>query len=81
MTVTALVDRDEPGVRVAYALSRAVGNAVTRNRLRRRLRAIVHTLPLAPGAYLISASVAATELGPDDLTAHLTRAVTAATCA
>jgi ribonuclease P protein component len=40
---------------VAYALSGA-GNAVARNRLRRRLRAAVGGADLAPGAaYLVSA--------------------------
>jgi len=41
--------------RVAYAIGRAAGPAVARNRLRRRLRAIVATVPLSPGAYLIAA--------------------------
>ena len=43
--------------RVAYALGRSVGSAVVRNRIRRRLRAIVEARrdALAPGAYLIAA--------------------------
>jgi ribonuclease P protein component len=54
--------RHQPGeradrARVAYAIGRRVGTAVTRNRLRRRLRAIVATAEaegrLDPGAYLI----------------------------
>jgi ribonuclease P protein component len=39
--------------RVAYAIGRAVGPAVDRNRLRRRLRALLAAAPPAPGLYLI----------------------------
>jgi ribonuclease P protein component len=44
--------------RVAYAVSRRVGGAVERNRLRRRLRAVVAGAAprLAPGAYLVAAT-------------------------
>ena len=50
---------DEPS-RVAYAIPRAVGGAVERNRLRRRLRATVRELEpeLRPGAYLVGAGPA-----------------------
>ena len=43
--------------RVAFALSRFSGNAVERNRARRRLRAIFskHADRLAPGRYLVGA--------------------------
>lgn len=51
---------------MAFALGRALGPAVTRNRLRRRLRAICRTLTAAgelpPGLLLIGASPAAVEL-------------------
>jgi len=42
---------------VAYAVGRAVGNAVQRNRVRRRLREAVRSLDerLASGAYLFGA--------------------------
>src|ERR1700694_4726853 len=44
--------------RVAYAVGRSVGNAVQRNRLRRRLRAIVSDRAVAwrPGASLVGGS-------------------------
>ena len=51
---------------VAFAIGRAVGPAVTRNRLRRRLRAILAELdavvPLPPVTMLIGATPAATKL-------------------
>jgi ribonuclease P protein component len=54
-------DPDQPPS-VAYAVPKAVGGAVERNRLRRRLRAMVRELEseLVPGgAYLLSAGPAA----------------------
>lgn len=43
--------------RVAYAISRTVGGAVVRNRIRRRLRAMVTDLgaDLPPGDWLVTA--------------------------
>lgn len=55
--------RAEPA-RVAYRVSRRIGNAVTRNRVRRRLRAAVerHAAALAPGsAYLVTAETGAAQ--------------------
>lgn len=37
---------------VAFAIGRAIGPAVVRNRTRRRLRALLWHAPLPPGAYL-----------------------------
>lgn len=50
--------------RVAYSVGRRVGGSVERNRLRRRLRAIVVELvdELRPGAYLIGAAPGAARL-------------------
>jgi ribonuclease P protein component len=49
--------------RVAFAISRRVGPAVVRNRVRRRLRAVAAEMAatggLAPGDYLVAAAPAA----------------------
>ena len=77
MTVTWLPgDSDEPP-RVAYAVGRRVGGAVVRNRLRRRLRAVVSELEpqLKGGAYLVGAAPAATELTYGDLRRTVAEAV------
>ena len=72
--------------RVAYSIGRACGPAVTRNRLRRRLREIVRQLdrlePLPPGLLLIGARPSAVELTFDQLrveTEHLLRSATTTT--
>jgi ribonuclease P protein component len=60
--------------RVAYAVGRAAGGAVARNRVRRRLRAATraHAALLAPGhAYLVGAGAGADELGYAELAADL----------
>jgi len=58
---------------VAFSLSRTLGPAVRRNRLRRRLRAILRELePTMPGGLLmIGASQAALELTFDQLRGQL----------
>jgi len=62
---------------VAYAVGRAVGTAVARNRLRRRLRAIVSERAerLPAGAYLVRAGPEAAGLGSADLRTALVRAL------
>lgn len=67
--------------RVAYALSRRTGNAVARNRVRRRIRGALQSLPgpLAPGLYLFSSGPAAATLPFDALRAHVAGACAAAT--
>ena len=74
MTVVRLDDGADPP-RVAYAVGRAVGPAVTRNRLKRRLRARVAELPLAPGTYLVSAGPSASTLSEQALRADLEAAL------
>lgn len=53
---------------VAFAIGRPVGNAVTRNRLRRRLRALVRERSWPPGWYLVGTHPDASELTFDQLT-------------
>jgi len=65
--------------RVAYAVGRRTGKAVTRNRLRRRLRAAVGQVPgLAPGAYLVAAGPEAVEMGFEELKNQVAEAMTGA---
>ena len=54
---------------VAYAIGRRTGNAVVRNRLRRRLRSAVREVAgkTAPGAYLIGAERAGIDVSYQDL--------------
>ena len=64
ITVTFVDGPPDQPPRVAFAVGRRVGGAVVRNRLRRRLRAIVTDAApiLRPGAYLISAAPAAADM-------------------
>lgn len=79
-SVTAVYVNGEPDrtARVAYAVGRNVGGAVQRNRLRRRLRAVVNDLDLEPGAYLLAAGPKACELGFEELKVTVAKAMTAA---
>jgi ribonuclease P protein component len=66
---------------VAYAVPKAVGGAVERNRLRRRLRAAVRELEseLVPGGrYLLSAGPAALKTNPTELSDTLRAVLRAA---
>lgn len=69
--------------RVAFAIGKATGGAVVRNRVRRRLRAALHELvvegALPAGTYLWGASTAASVLPWSDLLQHVRVAVTEAT--
>lgn len=62
---------------VAFAIRRAVGGAVTRNRLRRVLRDELRHLDLGPGAYLVSVAPAAASTSPAELRAALRGAIAA----
>ena len=68
----------EPGParpHVAYAIGRSVGGAVVRNRVRRRLRALIadraRRPALRPGLYLVGATPAAAAESSTDLARHL----------
>jgi ribonuclease P protein component len=56
-----VLDPDLVPPQVAFAIGRAVGSAVSRNRLRRRLRALLANSDVPPGLYLIGARVPACE--------------------
>ena len=53
--------------KVAFAIGRSVGSAVKRNRVRRRIRAILSDSEVPPGLLLIGATPAAVELTFDEL--------------
>jgi len=59
--------------RLAFAVGRAVGTAVTRNRVRRRLRALVaqRSARFQPGLHLVGASPSAASASFADLGADL----------
>jgi ribonuclease P protein component len=84
VAVTALLDsKQQVGeaevARVAFAVGRPVGPAVVRNRVRRRLRAAVRELDVAPGVYLIAASPEAVGAPYSELRGHLETAIGQAT--
>jgi ribonuclease P protein component len=63
-----------PPPRVAFAVGRTVGNAVVRNRVRRRLRSVLRDLAsgahgpaLPPGAYLVATRPEVADLPYDEL--------------
>jgi ribonuclease P protein component len=66
---------------VAFAINRRVGNAVIRNRLRRRLRAILvgQAPDLPAGAYLVRTGPDAPLLAFDELKVAMSRALEQAT--
>ncbi len=67
-------------VQVAYAISKRTGNAVVRNRIRRRLRAAVDIVAgeMAPGAYLVFPAQGAATAPFKDLTESLRQSIRAA---
>ncbi|MGZ8752554.1 MAG: ribonuclease P protein component [Acidimicrobiia bacterium] len=70
VAIRVLPSGDTTAPAVAYAIGRGVGNAVVRNRLRRRLREIVRTHGdlLEPGsAYLVGAGAGAVALTSTEL--------------
>ncbi len=67
MWCTYLPDASASRAGVAFAIGRTYGNAVVRNRLRRRLRAIMHDLDMPSGWWLFGARPTAVELTFDQL--------------
>jgi ribonuclease P protein component len=68
----------DPFPLVSYAIGKRCGNAVQRNRLRRRLRAAVDQTRLAPGSYLVIAQPPAVTLGFRDLASTVGSAMSSA---
>ena len=68
---------EEPPVKVAYAIGRKVGNAVARNQIRRRLRALMDNFNPQPhpGNYLIKCGLETGNLSYDQLQHHLHQAL------
>ena len=60
---------------MAYALGRAIGPAVVRNRLRRQLQALLAGSSLPPGLYLFGALPVAAQRSQGELAFDLDRLV------
>ena len=79
MTVTYLPESVSTPPRVAFAVPKAVGTAVTRNRLRRRCReSLAGDGSLRAGAYLVALRTEAAASTPEQLRTDLSQAVEAA---
>jgi ribonuclease P protein component len=81
LTVAFVPQTSWSGSEAAYAINRQVGKAVTRNRLRRRLRSILagQAPGLPAGAYLVRTGPGAPQLTFDELKVVMTQALRQAT--
>jgi len=81
LSVAFVPQRTWSGLEVAYAINRQVGNAVIRNRLRRRLRSVLaeHAPALPAGVYLVRAGPEAPQLTFDELKVAMRQALEQAT--
>jgi len=79
VTVTWLPGGEGAPPRVAYAIGRSVGGAVVRNRLKRRLRAVMGELAgsIPAGAWLVGAGAAAVDMTYDELKASVAEVLSA----
>ncbi len=77
VTVTWVPGEPDEPTRVAYTVGRKVGGAVVRNRVRRRLRAVVREAreSLRPGAYLLGAGAEAATMPYGELRAAVCEAL------
>ena len=81
LTVVFLEQKSWSEAEVSYAISRRVGTAVVRNRLRRRLKAIMTELApsLVAGAYVVRTGPGSSTLDYEELRAAMSRALERAT--
>ncbi len=73
------VQRGDGPVQLAIAASRKTGNAVERNKFRRRVREVVRNIRLGPGMYLVIPKIPCREISFAGIRSDLTRLV-ARTC-
>ena len=74
-----MVDQNLSMPHMGYAIGRQIGGAVVRNRLRRRLRAIMktHETDMSPGWYLVGVSQTGRSYGFAQLAGNATRLIQA----